>query len=478
MRIEPAQAALAGLTAVALALRVPWLGQSFDLDETITARIIGHGVGSMATGIANQAEAPLYFVVTYAWRAILGHGEVATRFVSLLAGVATVPLGYAAVRVLLNRRAALGAAALLATSPMLVWYSTDARAYSLWLFLCTLSLLFWAHARVRDAWWAFDGWTVASALAFATHYFAIALIVPEAALLIGASPNRRRALRAVGGVALALLMIAPLVEYQRVHGSADWIGKIPLDHRLFAANRAFAVGPGANAGFLEIAVPAVWLASVALALRFGDRCLRQGVLSLAVLGGGALAITLAGAVVGADYILARNLLFLWVPVAGLGAAAAALPRRAGIAGAALVLAICVVFVSESLRHPSWFKRDDWRGVARIVGAPRSDHWVTFSPQFEWPAVGYYSPALRPIHKPGRVAEIDVVIHLGGAPYGGAIGAARPGPPFKPYGPPIRIRTSSVLARFRTDRPTLVDPRSLTKAGLAGSIVLAGSVPHG
>src|SRR5947209_2577567 len=225
IRIDAVQAAVAGLTIFALALRIPWLGQSFWLDEALTGYLVHSGVGPMVTGIANQSEAPLYFFIAYAWRHVFGSGEASIRMVSVLAGVATVPVGYAATRVLLNRRAGVAVAALVAASPVMVWYSVEARAYALWLLLCALALFFWAHARERDVWWAFDGWAVVSALAFATHYFAVLLIVPEAAWLIWRSANRHRALRATGGVALALAMILPLVEYQRVHGGGEWIGQ-------------------------------------------------------------------------------------------------------------------------------------------------------------------------------------------------------------------------------------------------------------
>lgn len=430
----------------------------------------------MASGIANQSEAPLYFFLTSAWRGIFGGGEVSTRMVSLLAGVGTVPVAYAAVRVLINRRAGVAAAALVATSPVLVWYSTEARAYALWVFLCALALLFWAHARVRDAWWAFDGWAVASVLAFATHYFAFGLIVPQAAWLIARSANRRRALRASAGIVLAAAMILPLAEVQRVHGGGEWIGLSPLGSRLEQANRTFTGNPGAPYGFVELLVPALWGVGVALALRLGSDRLRRGVVTLLALAGAGLAIALLASRVGADYVLDRNLLLLWLPLAGAAAGAAGTRGRAGIAGALVVAGICGLFLWQDLARPSTFKRDDWRRVAHLLRPPSRDRLVLLAPQFEYPALAWYATGLNLTHRARRVREIVEVVHIGGNPWRDPLRPAKPPAPFKRYGPVIPARSGTFVARFRAPRPTLLDPLSLTTRGKAGSISLAWYSP--
>src|SRR5207245_2897434 len=98
-----------------------------------------------------------------------------------------------------SERAALIAAALAAVNPYLVWYSQEARSYSLLVLLSALSLLLFARALREPTRRAFVAWGVVSALAVFTHYFAVFLLVPEAAWLIYAT-RRRAALEAAGAL--------------------------------------------------------------------------------------------------------------------------------------------------------------------------------------------------------------------------------------------------------------------------------------
>ena len=54
-----------------------------------------------------EVNPPVYFVVAWRWRKVLGEGEVALRALSALLGTATVPVVYAAARELASRRAGL-----------------------------------------------------------------------------------------------------------------------------------------------------------------------------------------------------------------------------------------------------------------------------------------------------------------------------------------------------------------------------------
>ena len=122
---------------------------------------------------------------------MFGSSEFGIRSFSALVGTATIPVIYAAAKSLGSRRAGLIAAALAATSPLLIWYSQEARNYALLVFLAALSFLFFVRALdERGHRWLW-GWALASALALATHYFAFFLIVPELAwLLLGAGAAR------------------------------------------------------------------------------------------------------------------------------------------------------------------------------------------------------------------------------------------------------------------------------------------------
>ena len=130
-----------------------------------------------------EATPFVYYVVAWPWGSVFGLGEVGLRSLSALAGTATIPVAYGAGAVLVSRRAGLVAAALVATNPFLVWYSQEARSYALLALFGAASVLAFGLALRGDRRWL-GGWAVVSALAIATHYFAVFVVGAEAAWLL------------------------------------------------------------------------------------------------------------------------------------------------------------------------------------------------------------------------------------------------------------------------------------------------------
>src|SRR5437763_5412630 len=165
---------LAALIAVAAVIRLLVINnQSFWMDEALTSYETRIPFGAMINTVVHvETTPPLYFVLIWFWAHVFGSGEVALRMVSVLAGIALVPIAYLAARELVSRRAGAVAAAFVAVNPFLVWYSQEARAYMLLAALAGASFLWFVRAR-RDpsprnlAWWA-----IWSSLALMTHYFA------------------------------------------------------------------------------------------------------------------------------------------------------------------------------------------------------------------------------------------------------------------------------------------------------------------
>lgn len=135
--------ALVALTAGAALLRFPTLHtQSYWYDEAITVELVRQPFHAMLGALPHsESTPPLYYVLAWIWSQILGTGEAGLRSLSAAIGTATVPVTYAAGRQLVSRRSAFVAAALVAVSPFLVWYSQEARAYALLVLLGALSLI-------------------------------------------------------------------------------------------------------------------------------------------------------------------------------------------------------------------------------------------------------------------------------------------------------------------------------------------------
>ena len=96
----------------------------------------------------------------------------------------------------------------------MIWYSQEARSYALLLLLGSMSFLLFARMQSAPRSRTLVAWTVVSALALATHYFAGFLILPEAVWLLLRWRDRRQpalaiaALIAVAGGPLPLLLEA------------------------------------------------------------------------------------------------------------------------------------------------------------------------------------------------------------------------------------------------------------------------------
>ena len=378
-----------------------------------------------------------------------------------MAGAATVPVAYLIATELTKPRSAvplpsyLGqrnsganwvgivAAALVATNPMLVWYSQEARAYALFALLTSVALLYFVRAldggRRRD----FVRWGIASALALATHYFAVFPIAAEAVWLL-----RRRGRIAVAGmriVVVAALLLAPLAIHQMSIGHAEWIGNFSLPERLGRTAVTFMAGETGDIiaeplrPFLALVPLALVAAALALLAARGDtRERRAGGIVLAI-AAATVAMPLALALVSPakDYVLARNLMPALVPLLVAVAIAVTL-RGARRAGAVLGIALVAYFarllhLGERLAVPPAARLGHGRGQARRAGRPAGDRHLD---------AGRGIASLLPLDRllsglPGRRLRVA-------GPRGRLrlrrSGAAGPGPAARPRLPPGRLRT--------------------------------------
>jgi mannosyltransferase len=378
--------ALLWIVVVGAIVRFATLGvQGFWLDEGITLGQIGLGLSDLLSALENSNNPPLYYLLAKLWVGLFGDGEVGLRSFSAVLGTATIPVVYMAARSLSSRRAALVAAALTATNPMLIWYSQEARNYALLIFLAALSFLFFVWVvQGRDVRWLW-GWAAGSALALTTHYFALALILPEAAWLLW---RRRDDLPAVvppiavvGAVGVALL---PLATSQR--GNAAWIAPIALDDRLLRVPEHFLVGMSVPWPILPGIVIAALGVVVVYALWRAEPSARRAV---AVAGGVAVAGALITHASASEYLISRNMLVLWIPLA-VALAAALGAARTGWIGPASAAGLCVVGLALAVWTAATpgAQRPDWSALAAQLGPTERGRFVVSQSGSSTPLVEY------------------------------------------------------------------------------------------
>ncbi|HEX6687492.1 MAG TPA: hypothetical protein VF085_02375 [Solirubrobacterales bacterium] len=237
-------------------------------------------------------------------------------------------------------------------------------------------------------------WGVFSALALATHYFAIFPVALEAAWLL-----RRRGRQTLAGLwipVLAGLALTPLLVHQMSLGHAEWIGDRSLGHRLWEAGVTFVAGETGDVIARPETVPQAivpllaLLAGLALLAARGERDERRAGGTMLALAAATIVAPLALALIapGNDYVLARNLLPALVPLLVTVAIGTTL-RRAPRSGAALA----VILVAYSFGFCVWvsaspsLQRPDWDAVATRLGEPEAPRaivlWTLGAASLRW-----------------------------------------------------------------------------------------------
>jgi len=152
-------------------LRLVSLNQSLWLDEATTAQVVRNFSlqGIVDTFIKADFHPPLYYLVLKIWSTVFGTSEAALRLPSVIFGVGTVYLTFAIGKKLLNKSTGLIAALLLSVSPLHIYYSQEARMYSLSTFLVSLLVFTFLNAvQSRKVYWYL--FSVVSALLIFTDY--------------------------------------------------------------------------------------------------------------------------------------------------------------------------------------------------------------------------------------------------------------------------------------------------------------------
>jgi len=193
-----------GVTLAGLALRVISIDtRGLWLDESITVKQASQSLVGVVQTIAEGVHPPLFHILVHLWMTVFGQSEIAVRSFSVLVGVAAIPVAYWAGTRLYDRRTGLIAMGAAALSPYLIWYSQEARMYSMLFLAGLLSTAFLALA-VRDdragAWWGFFLWTMVGVF---THYFFAFLIIGQVAFYVFGVVVRERRRLAEAGLATA-----------------------------------------------------------------------------------------------------------------------------------------------------------------------------------------------------------------------------------------------------------------------------------
>lgn len=227
-----AYAALAAILVGAAVVRAHDLGsESLWYDEIFGLALVRQPlpvVLEVINGfVANMA---LYLILMHFWMALFDPAvsDAVPRIPSVIFGVGGVAALYGLGSDLFGKRVGLAAALLLAANPYHVGWSQDARAYTLWVLLVTLS--FWVLVRAvrapgRHRWWV--AYALVTALAFYSHLFTAFIVAAQTLWLL---PRRRRSELvpfAFSLLATAALLL-PLAQFGISNTDGSQLRHVPL----------------------------------------------------------------------------------------------------------------------------------------------------------------------------------------------------------------------------------------------------------
>lgn len=210
--------------------------QSIWGDEALTLfkYTAGDNLAQMLERVWHNAfHPPFYFMIVHYWYK-LGHSEVMLRLPSAVFGILSIPLMYRLAHRLFGIPVAGIAACVMALSPFHIWYSQEARMYSLQILLVLGSMLFflraWESKRLLD----YVIYGLLTVFALFTHIGSVVILLCQVAFVVGVSiGNRRRiATWAVVQISVLLAFLPWIVHFLSVQHTSSGLGRIGFERNL------------------------------------------------------------------------------------------------------------------------------------------------------------------------------------------------------------------------------------------------------
>jgi mannosyltransferase len=231
------------------------------LDEALTVDRARLPVSQIAGSVKHDGAPPLYYYLLHFWMRVFGQSDVATRSLSGVIGVVTLPVAWLAGNRFGGRVVGWTTMVLLASAPFAVYYSTEARMYGLVILLTGCGFLALHRALEAPRPGNLIAVVVVTAALLYTQYWSVYLVgvVGLWLLVVGLVSRRRgaaatdwqRPLKALGAMAVGCLLFVPWLPifiYQSRYTGTPW-AKPPN----FAAVINAVTGFTANQGSLSTA---------------------------------------------------------------------------------------------------------------------------------------------------------------------------------------------------------------------------------
>jgi mannosyltransferase len=202
------------VVALAFAVRLHRLdAQSLWFDESLSALFASQSFALSIRAMLEEGlhHSPLYYILLRPFAAF-GFSEFSLRFLSAALGVLAVPLLVQLGRLTVGSKAGLLAAFMLAINPFHVWYSQEARMYTL-LVVASIGAMFFLARNLQSAkLWNWLGLAFFISIGINTHHFAFFIPLIQFVFIVLSLRRNYRLLRPwVGAQLIAGLSLTPWI---------------------------------------------------------------------------------------------------------------------------------------------------------------------------------------------------------------------------------------------------------------------------
>lgn len=196
-----------GIILLGLTLRLANITHEFDPDEIFTAKIAGRSfLDMLGSSLADRSHPPLYNILLWVWKRILGPTEVATRLLGICLFVPFMFMTRLFLRGFCSRTGSTLTLFLLATSPFFVFYGQTVRVYPLLSLLLVTNLAALTNVCTRQDRKSHLLWFVSCALLINAAYLSVVFIALESIVILTLDilPRLRFLACTLGGMATVI----------------------------------------------------------------------------------------------------------------------------------------------------------------------------------------------------------------------------------------------------------------------------------
>lgn len=167
---------------LAFILRFLGVFQSFWLDEATTGVVVSDlNFKEIIFDFArSDFHPPLYYLIVKFWSLLFGTTEVSLRFVSIIFSLLTIVYLYKLGKIMFNETVGIVSALFLSIAPLHIYYSHEARMYSMAAFLATISIFYFFKVlkNKKNKAISFFAYSFFISILYLVDYVSIFIVIP------------------------------------------------------------------------------------------------------------------------------------------------------------------------------------------------------------------------------------------------------------------------------------------------------------